>query len=621
MLTLTNLALRRGTELLFQDVSFTIGKGTKTGLVGANGSGKTSLFKLIAGELDGEAGEVDYPSGTRLAYMQQETISSAISGVEYVLAGDQAFFSASAALAEAEQEERFEHLAELHEQMAAIDGYSARARAEQLMIGLGFNQDELLQPVNAFSGGWQIRLNLARTLMQPSDLMLLDEPTNHLDLDAILWLSNWIKKYQGTLLLISHDRAFLDECVNQIAYLNHKIIEFFRGNYSRFEELKAARLSEQQSNYQRQQREVAHMQDFVRRFRAKATKARQAQSRLKALARMELIAPAHIDSPFHFTIPTAGKISNPLLSLDKASLGYQEAVLNKVRLSLQPGDRYGLLGHNGAGKSTLMRSLAGSLEILQGERTHGINLKIGYYSQQQVENLRLDESAFTHIQALNKSVSAQQVRDYLGGFDFQGDQVSQSVSTLSGGEKARLALSIIAYQKPNLLLLDEPTNHLDMDMCQALTVALQEFSGAIVLISHDRHLLANTVNEFLLIEDGRVQRFEGDLSDYKTRIFSKCTGAETNTGEIPQDSPPEKAKVPGHKTARQLRTRIRAIEQQMDRLQRKIQEVETALSDPDIYTREQGSSLQQLLKDQIELKTQINDRETEWLEITQTLEA
>lgn len=621
MLTLTNLALRRGTELLFQDVSFTIGKGAKTGLVGANGSGKTSLFKLIAGELEGEAGEIDFPSGTRLAYMQQEITSSAISAVEYVLAGDQALVSASAALAAAEQQERFEHLAELHEQMAAIDGYSARARAEQLMIGLGFDQDELIQPVNAFSGGWQIRLSLARTLMQPSDLLLLDEPTNHLDLDAILWLSNWIKSYQGTLLLISHDRAFLDECVDQIAYLNHQIIELFRGNYSRFEELKAARLSEQQSNYVRQQREVSHMQDFVRRFRAKATKARQAQSRIKALARMELIAPAHIDSPFHFTIPTAGKISNPLLSLDKASLGYQEAILNKVRLSLQPGDRYGLLGHNGAGKSTLMRSLAGSLEILQGERNHGINLKIGYYSQQQVENLRLDESAFTHIQVLNESVSAQQVRDYLGGFDFHGDQVSQSVSTLSGGEKARLALSIIAYQKPNLLLLDEPTNHLDMDMCQALTVALQEFSGAIVLISHDRHLLANTVNEFLLIEDGRVQRFEGDLSDYKTKIFSKNTDVEKNAEKKHQNAQPDKAKVPDHKTARQLRTRIRTIEQQMDRLQRKLREIETALSDPNIYTQEQGSSVQQLLKDQMELQTQINNRETEWLEITQTLEA
>lgn len=619
MLTLTNLALRRSTELLFQDVSFTIGKGAKAGLVGANGSGKTSLFKLIAGEVDGEAGEVDYPSGTRLAYMQQETASSAISGVEYVLAGDQAFVSASAALAEAEQQEQFEHLAELHEQLAAIDGYSARARAEQLMIGLGFSQDELVQPVNAFSGGWQIRLNLARTLMQPSDLLLLDEPTNHLDLDAILWLSNWIKSYPGTLMLVSHDRAFLDECVDQIAYLHHQRIEIFPGNYSHFEELKAARLSEQQSNYVRQQREISHMQDFVRRFRAKATKARQAQSRIKALARMELIAPAHIDSPFHFTIPTAGKISNPLLSLDKASLGYQQAVLNNVRLSLQPGDRFGLLGHNGAGKSTLMRSLAGSLELLQGERTHGINLKIGYYSQQQVENLRLDEPAFAHIQALNMSVSAQQVRDYLGGFDFHGDQVSQPVRTLSGGEKARLALSIIAYQTPNLLLLDEPTNHLDMDMCQALTVALQEFSGAIVLISHDRHLLTNTVNEFLLIDDGRVQLYEGDLSDYKTKIFSK--NAVPGKIDKRQSAPSPKAKAPDNKTARQLRTRIRSIEQQLDRLQHKLQAIDIELSDPEVYTREQGTSIQQLLKDQVELKAQISDRETEWLEITQALEA
>ena len=614
MLTFTNLALRRGSQLLFADVSFTIGRGSKVGLVGANGSGKTSLFQMITGVLESDLGNFDLPSGTRLAYMEQETADTGQAAVDFVLAGDIDYVAISKALAEAEEQEHFEQIAELHESMAAIDGYAARARAEKLMIGLGFKQDELQQPLNAFSGGWQIRLNLARTLMKLSDLLLLDEPTNHLDLDAILWLSDWIKHYTGTLLLISHDRAFLDECVDQIAHLQQQSIELFPGNYSQFEKIKAARLAEQQSNYVRQQREIEHMQNFIRRFQAKATKARQAQSRLKALERMEDIAPAHIDSPFRFQIPSSGKISNPLITLEDAALGYEQTILSEIRLNLHPGDRLGLLGHNGAGKSTLMRSLAGQLELIQGKLIFGANLRRGYYSQQQIENLDLEQSAFLHIQRLNEDATEQQVRDYLGGFDFRGDRIKEPVVSFSGGEKARLALAIIAYQEPNVLLLDEPTNHLDMEMCQALTIALQDFAGAIVLISHDRHLLTNTVDEFLLVDGGCLQRYEGDLQDYRTRLFGEKPAPSLSAPPIAKPKPTK------HKAARQLRTKIRTLDKRLERLIKKLVAIETELSNPDIYTREKGTSVQQLLKDQLELKSQIGEIETQWLDLSAQLE-
>ena len=614
MLTFTNLALRRGSQLLFADVSFTIGRGSKVGLVGANGSGKTSLFQMITGVLESDLGNFDLPSGTRLAYMEQETAETGQAAVDFVLAGDIDYVAISKALAEAEEQEHFEQIAELHESMAAIDGYAARARAEKLMIGLGFKQDELQQPLNAFSGGWQIRLNLARTLMKLSDLLLLDEPTNHLDLDAILWLSDWLKHYTGTLLLISHDRAFLDECVDQIAHLQQQSIELFPGNYSQFETIKAARLAEQQSNYVRQQREIEHMQNFIRRFQAKATKARQAQSRLKALERMEDIAPAHIDSPFRFQIPSSGKISNPLITLEDAALGYEQTILSEIRLNLHPGDRLGLLGHNGAGKSTLMRSLAGQLELIQGKLIFGANLRRGYYSQQQIENLDLRQSAFLHIQRLNEDATEQQVRDYLGGFDFRGDRIKEPVVSFSGGEKARLALAIIAYQEPNVLLLDEPTNHLDMEMCQALTIALQDFAGAIVLISHDRHLLTNTVDEFLLVDGGCLQRYEGDLQDYRTRLFGEKPAPSLSAPPIAKPKPTK------HKAARQLRTKIRTLDQRLERLIKKLVAIETELSNPDIYTREKGTSVQQLLKDQLELKSQIGEIETQWLDLSAQLE-
>ena len=622
MLSLIDIALRRGTELLFDNVNVTINQGRKVGLIGANGAGKTSLFRMIIGELDSDRGDVDMPGDTRIAYLQQEVPASAERAIDYVLGGDDRLTAIDAALAKAEQDGKYEQIGQLHDQLASIDGYTARARAEQLMVGLGFEESDFAQTLGEFSGGWRIRLNLARTLMTPSELLLLDEPTNHLDLDAILWLSEWIKRYPGTMLLISHDREFLDETVDQIAYLHRQRIELYTGNYSAFERIKAERLAEQQSNYEKQQREIRHMQDFVRRFRAKATKARQAQSRIKALERMELIAPAHIDSPFRFRIPPSDRTSSPLLALDQAVLGYGDAeVLKDVRFSLEPGDRIGLLGHNGAGKSTLVKTLRGELPLIRGTRTEGQNLAVGYFSQHQVDELELRHSALDHIRALDDDMSELEIRTFLGGFDFHGDKVKEPVRIFSGGEKARLALAIVSHSKPNLLLMDEPTNHLDMDMRQALTVALQEFEGAIVLISHDRHLLANTVDEFVLVHDGRVRPFTGDLEDYRKRLFDEPE-AEATPDPEPAPKAPGTRRRESQKQARQLRTRLNTIEQRLTRLSGKLADVESRLADASLYTEAgQSPDLQSLLREQLGLKDEIDQLENEWLEASESLES
>ncbi|MBO6566151.1 MAG: ATP-binding cassette domain-containing protein [Pseudomonadales bacterium] len=621
MLTLNNVALRRGVDLLFQEARLTIHRGNKVGLIGANGSGKSSLFQAILGHLDTDQGAIDLPDNVQIAHMAQEVPGSQELALDYVLAGDTRYVSVTAALKEAEASEAFEELAGLHETLDAIDGYSAPARAAQLMSGLGFQPEDAQRPLNDFSGGWRIRLNLAQTLMCPSDLLLLDEPTNHLDLDAIIWLAEWIGKYPGTLLLISHDREFLDECVGHIAYLYGGTIELFTGNYSAFEKLKAERLALQQSNYDKQQREIAHMQDFVRRFRAKATKARQAQSRLKALERMELIAPAHIDSPFSFEISTQEKVSTPLVSLSDATLGYADAVLNNVNLTFLPGDRIGLLGINGAGKSTLIKTLKGELPLLRGDLTNGANLSTAYFSQHQLDDLILEQSALMHLYELGRSLGElpgeQDARNFLGGFNFHGDKVLEPVDTFSGGEKARLALALIAYTKPNLLLMDEPTNHLDIEMRQALTIALQSYSGALVLVSHDRHLMTNTVDQFLLISAGYVQPFSGDLSDYRSQVLPTSPSA----AETPKSKPDEaSARRPG-KAARQLRTRIKTMDERMARLHRKLDEVNDQLAKPDIYNDHENPNLQTLLRDQLELQAQLEAMEAEWLELSEALES
>jgi len=609
MLSFKNLELILGGKILFSNVSLIIQRDQRVGLVGANGSGKTSLFKIITGDIEVDETSLSYSSKLRISYLEQEVPATDEIAIDYVLSGDQKLIDIQKNILEAEKNEQFESLGELYALYNSLDGYSSQSKAEKLMLGLGFKKSDFKKSLNEFSGGWRARLNLAKTLMQPSDLMLLDEPTNHLDLDAILWLSNWIKSFSGALLLISHDREFLDDCVSSIAYLHRKSIELYPGNYSKFEIIKAERLAGIQRNYEKQQKEVAHMQNFIRRFKAKATKARQAQSRVKALERMEIIAPAHIDSPFSFVIPETEKISNPLVALDEADLGYDTVILDKINLSICPADRIGLLGPNGAGKSTLIKSLVGDLAIINGERNEGSNLKVGYFSQHQVDDLDLSVTAFNHIQRLDQTKSEKQIRTYLGGFDFQGDKVNDSIHLFSGGEKARLAFAIIAYQKPNVLLMDEPTNHLDMEMRHALTVALQTFKGAILLVSHDRHLLNSTVDTFYMVDKGQVDVFDGDLDDYKNYILNRTVlNSKAKSKPVTKSINHENIKK-----TKKLKSNIASIEKRLARLNRKLSKANEDLADPELYTSDVKPDIQNLIKTQLELTSEIEIAEKEWL--------
>ncbi len=627
MLSFNQVSLRRGASLLFSDATFTLHRNSKVGLIGANGAGKSSLFKLVVGELESDSGQVEFPGGLRIAHLSQEVPASNELARDYVLGGDAEWCDIQSRLAEAEAKGQHEEIAGLHEALDTIDGYTTLSRAEQLMAGLGFATDEFDQPLKAFSGGWRIRLNLARTLMTRSELLLLDEPTNHLDLDTIVWLVAFLKQYPGAMILISHDREFLDDTVNHIAYLHQQKVELFTGNYSQFEVIKAARLAEQQSSFLKQQREIAHMQDFVRRFRAKATKAKQAQSRIKALSRLEVIAPAHVDSPFTFELPNSDKTSDPLLTLTQADLGYEEPVLSGVNLNLHPGDRIGLLGHNGAGKTTLVKSLQGELPLKGGQRHEGANLKIGYFSQHQVDDLSMNDSAYQHLLRLDPSVMEQTARNFLGGFDFRGDKVFDSVGLFSGGEKARLALALVAWQKPNLLLMDEPTNHLDMEMRQALTVALQEFAGAILLISHDRHLLANSVDDFYLVDSGSVTEYSGDLEDYRQFLLGNAPKSDNKSDKKSNEKPRASTKQSkgaqnksDQKAQRQLKTQVRNIESRLARLNEKLEAAEAKLADNALYEPDQSDELHDLIREQQNLKQEISLAEENWFELSEQLE-
>ena len=612
MLSFNNLELVLGGKTLFDDVSLTIHHHQKVGLVGANGTGKTSLFKIIKKEIEVDQSTVSFPSDLRISYLAQEVKGTDEIALDYVLSGDSNLIDIQKKIEKAETDENYEILGELYEVYSSLDGYSAKSKAEQLMVGLGFKSDDFDKPLKDFSGGWRVRLNLAKTLMQPSDLMLLDEPTNHLDLDAILWLSNWIKSFKGAMILISHDRDFLDDCVSYVAHLYQQSIELYSGNYSQFEILRAAKMAEIQSNFIKQQKEVAHMQSFINRFKAKATKARQAQSRVKALEKMELIAPAHIDSPFNFTISETDKISNPLVTLNRAGLGYSEPILSNVGFTICPGDRIGLLGPNGAGKSTLIKSIVGTLPILDGDRETGTNIKVGYFSQHQVDDLDLSISAFVHIQRLDETKTEKQIRTYLGGFAFKGDKVKDPIRLFSGGEKARLAFAIISYQKPNILLMDEPTNHLDMEMRHALTVAIQTFKGAILLISHDRHLLNSSVDTFYLIDNGALEIFDGDLDDYKNYILdikssdNKQSKKKKSTNDGLKEDNSEKIKT--------LNSSISKLDKRLFRLNTKLTEANNKLADPELYSDDSSEDLQDLIRNQLELTNEVEAAEKEWMD-------
>ena len=628
MLSFQNLSLRRNGELLLDQVSVTLYQGAKVGLVGANGIGKTSLFNLITGELEADTGHLALPSSLKIAHMAQEVSASHQTALAYVLTGDDKINQIQLAILAAEEAGAYSQLAGLHESLADNDGYRAKSRAEKLLVGLGFQQNQFQQPLLSFSGGWRVRLNLAHTLMKQSDLLLLDEPTNHLDLDAILWLAEWIKSYEGTLILISHDREFLDDCVTQIAFMHLQNINMYSGNYSLFELTRAERLSAQQKQFTKQQKEIRHMEDFVRRFRFKASKAKQAQSRLKALNKMAQVAEVHLDSPFNFQIREAARMSDPLLELESADLGYQLPILSRINLSIRPGDRIGLLGANGAGKSTLLKSLRGELPLLAGKRICGSHLKIGYFSQHQVDDLELDLSALEQLQKLDTQCSEIQLRNFLGGFNFRGSKAEVPAQRFSGGEKARLALALVSFSQPNLLLLDEPTNHLDMDMRQALTEAMNLFTGALIVISHDRHLLGSTVESLLMVHEGSISLFKGDLQTYRADLFETVAATSTATTSPSIEDTHHKVSVSeqpkaalGHKTQKRMQSRVKSIDKRLDRLASKLTEVDNALSSPEIYRDPQNSDLQNLLRDQLALKDKIQTLEEEWLALETELDA
>lgn len=620
MIQLQGLGLQLGSKTLLENADATIFPGQKWGVIGGNGSGKSSLFKLLLGQLHGDSGLCQIPKGWTIAHMAQEVEHSDREALQYVMDGDKELRSLQAAI---DAKPEGEELAKLFGQLEAIDGYTAEARAQRLLRGLGFSAGEVSRSVSEFSGGWRIRLNLAQALMCRSDLLLLDEPTNHLDLDATLWLEQWLKQYPGTLLIISHDRDFLDNVVDNVLSFENKKLVSYSGNYSAFERQKAERLAQQEAAFAKQQERVSEIEDFVRRFRAKASKAKQAQSRLKELERMEKIAPAHIDSEFSFRFPKPAKLPQQLLNFSKADIGYPgKIILKQVGFSLLGQSRIGLLGHNGAGKSTLIKALIGELPLVAGERIEATHLQIGYFAQHQLEALDLGASCALHLQRLSPTATEQSLRNFLGSFGFHGDRAFEEIRHFSGGEKARLALAIVAWQKPNLLVLDEPTNHLDLEVRHALTLALQDFDGAIVVVSHDRHLLRNTVDDFWLVDSGRVEPFDGDLQDYHRWLQDEKVLGTQQEASNSDDNGKKNDKV-DRKEQRQaaaaLREKlkpytqtIKKCEQQIDALQGKLRDIEEKLADPALY---EGTNdrLPALLKQQGALKAELEKVEEQWL--------
>ena len=625
MITLRNITLRRGPEPLLEQANLVVHSGQRAGLVGMNGSGKSSLFALLLGELQPDAGDVELPPGLAVAHMAQETPALARSALDHVLDGDAELRQVERAMAAAEAAGEGEAIAASHARFDAIDGYSARARAAELLDGLGFAAAEHVRAVEEFSGGWRVRLNLARALMQRSDLLLLDEPTNHLDLEAVLWLEIWLRTYPGTLMLISHDREFLDAVTDGIVHIEHRRLNHYRGGYSEFERQRAAKLAQQQALHDKQRQEIAHLQRFIDRFRAKASKARAAQSRIKALERLERVAPAHADSPFHFVFPQPPRASNPMLQLEDASLGYADrTVLCGVRLSLRPGARLGLLGPNGAGKSTLVRALAGRLRPKSGTLTGSRHLKVGYFAQHQLEQLDPGASPLQHLQRLAPEAPVQSLRDFLGGFGFSGALATEACAPLSGGERARLVLALLVWQRPNLLLLDEPTNHLDLAMRHALVVALQGFEGATVTIAHDRHLLTSTVDDYYLVADGRVRRFDGDLEDYRQWLGERRRVRPGDGGngaaERVSRAAVRRREAQQRAALQPLRKQVEELLGELQRLDDEMGALESELAEPALYETAEKDRLMRLLQRQGELRSRQANLESAWAEAEEALQ-
>jgi ATP-binding cassette, subfamily F, member 3 len=629
MITLKNISLRRGAKVLLDGAELTLYPGMRVGVVGANGCGKSSVFSMLRGELQADRGDVDVPRAWSIASVRQDTPATEQSAIDYVLDGDAELRTLEASLAEADDPTATfdgEQLALLHERFAAIDGYTARARAATLISGLGFRDHEHEQPVTTFSGGWRMRLNLAQALMCRSDLLLLDEPTNHLDLDAIVWLERWLTEYRGTMLIISHDREFLDSISQSILHFDDKKLKLYTGNYSAFENARAERLAQQKVLFVRQQREIERLESFVTRFRAKATKARQAQSRVKALERMERIAPAHVDSPFDFHFRDFPSSPDPAIVIEKAAIGYDDKpILNNVTLTITAGARIGLIGVNGAGKTTLVKLLAGELPPLSGIRLEGKGLSIGYFAQHQVEQLRPEDSPLAHFLRLDRSTREQDLRNFLGQFDFVGDMALQPAGTMSGGEQARLALALLIWKRPNLLLLDEPTNHLDIEVREALTRALQEYEGAVVLVSHDRHLLRTTADTLMIVAGGRVQEFDGDLDAYREQVMaSKNVNTRSDNARASKKEERRAEAESRNQRFRKLQpivNRVRKIEKELERLGTERKAITARLTNEAFYSQPDQDEVAAVIRDQGRLVTTIEALEAEWLTLQNQLEA
>ncbi|QLR45004.1 ABC transporter ATP-binding protein [Enterobacter sp. RHBSTW-00994] len=629
MIVFSSLQIRRGVRVLLDNATATINPGQKVGLVGKNGCGKSTLLSLLKNEISADGGNFTFPGNWQLAWVNQETPALSEPALDYVIDGDREYRKLESELRAANERDDGHAIATVHGKLDAIDAWTIRSRASSLLHGLGFSNEQLERPVSDFSGGWRMRLNLAQALICRSDLLLLDEPTNHLDLDAVIWLEKWLKSYQGTLILISHDRDFLDPVVDKIIHIEQQTMFEYTGNYSSFERQRATRLAQQQSMYESQQQRVAHLQSFVDRFKAKASKAKQAQSRIKMLERMEMIAPAHVDNPFHFSFREPESLPNPLLKMEKVSAGYGDRIiLDSIKLNLVPGSRIGLLGRNGAGKSTLIKLLAGELNPVSGDIGLAKGIKLGYFAQHQLEFLRADESPVQHLARLAPQEMEQKLRDYLGGFGFQGDKVTENTERFSGGEKARLVLALIVWQRPNLLLLDEPTNHLDLDMRQALTEALIEFEGALVVVSHDRHLIRSTTDDLYLVHDGKVEPFDGDLEDYQQWLTdvqkqeNQPEDASKDNANSAQSRKDQKRREAERRTQTQpLRKEIARLEKEMEKLNATLAAVEEKLGDSGLYDQSRKAELTDCLQTQAKTKSSLEECEMAWLDAQEQLEA
>ena len=624
MIQFSDVSLMRGSKVLLRDANAVVYPGHKAGLIGANGCGKSTLFALIKGELHTEQGDFNIPKNWQIVSVAQETPAVERSAIDYVIDGDKHYRKLQGQLSDAEQAHNGEQIAHLHGLLEQVGAYDIDARAATILAGLGFANDVMKNPVSAFSGGWRMRLNLAQALLCHSDLLLLDEPTNHLDLDAVIWLEKWLQRYTGTLMLISHDKSFLDSTVNEIISVESQQLISYTGNYDAYEKQRAERLRLQSLQYSKQQDQIAHLESFINRFGAKASKAKQAQSRVKQLAKMEDLLPVMAASEFSFKFFTPPKLPNPLIKMEQVKVGYDSTIiLEKLHLNLVPGSRIGLLGKNGAGKSTLIKLLAGEMSPMEGLYETSAGLRIGYFAQHQLEFLRGDDSPIAHLQRLDKKATEQSLRDYLGGFGFRGDNALSKVAPMSGGEKARLVLALTVYQKPNLLLLDEPTNHLDLDMRHALNIALQGFEGAMVLISHDRFLLTSVCDDFYLVDSKQVQAFDGDLDDYKDWILKGDKSNNTTSDKTtvkPDRKNNKRLEAEFRQATKPLRKAIEQHEKSMADSHKKLQLLEESLSDTEVYSAENKPQLKQILADQATLKSGLEDTEMQWLDAQEQLE-